>query len=41
MEFEDNCSVPYFAERLQEIDGKIMTSIFMRKQTCSKLDSMI
>ena len=41
MEFEDNWNVLYFAERVQEIDGNIMTSIFMRKQTSSKFDSMI
>ena len=45
MEFEYNWNVPYFDERVQEIDGNIMTSImtsiFRRKQTSSKFDSMI
>ena len=43
MEFEDNWSVQYFAEQVQEIDGNIMTSrpIFIRKQMASNLGSII
>ena len=41
MEFENNWNVPYVDEPVQEIDGIIMTDIFMRKQTSSTFDSMI
>ena len=41
MEFENNWNVPYVDEPVQEIDGNITTSIFMRTQTSRKFDSMI
>ena len=41
MEFEGNRFVQYFVGCVQEIDGNIVTSMFMRKQTSSKFGSMI
>ena len=39
--FKGNRCVQYFVGRVQEIDGNILTSMFMRKQTSRKLGRMI